>query len=58
VERDPRNAARDLRIEGPTGSGTICIDGAAAHLNEPGDLVILATFAEVDDAEARERRAG
>lgn len=39
-------------IEGPPGSGTICINGAAAHLNQPGDLVILATFAEMDQAEA------
>jgi aspartate 1-decarboxylase len=39
-------------IEGPRGAGTICINGAAAHLNQPGDVVILATFAEIDDAEA------
>ena len=38
-------------IEGPPGSGTICINGAAAHLNQPGDVVILATFAELDEAE-------
>jgi aspartate 1-decarboxylase len=38
-------------IAGPPGSGTICINGAAAHLNHPGDVVILATFAEVDEAE-------
>lgn len=38
-------------IEGPHGSGTICINGAAAHLNQPGDVVILATFAELDEAE-------
>jgi aspartate 1-decarboxylase len=31
----------------------VCINGAAAHGNEPGDLVILATFGEMDDAEAR-----
>lgn len=40
-------------LEGDAGSGVICINGAAAHLNQPGDLVILATFAEVEDAEAR-----
>ncbi len=40
-------------IEGPRGSGTICINGAAAHLNQPGDVVILATFAEVEEAEVR-----
>jgi aspartate 1-decarboxylase len=40
-------------LSGPRGSGVVCINGAAAHLNRPGDLVILATFAEMDDAEAR-----
>ena len=40
-------------IKGPRGSGTICINGAAAHLNKPGDKVILATFAEMEEAEAR-----
>ncbi|NRD66617.1 aspartate 1-decarboxylase [Corallococcus exiguus] len=39
-------------LEGESGSGVICINGAAAHLNQPGDLVILATFAEVEEAEA------
>jgi aspartate 1-decarboxylase len=40
-------------IKGERGSGVICINGAAAHLNKPGDLVILATFAELEEAEAR-----
>jgi aspartate 1-decarboxylase len=40
-------------IKGARGSGVICINGAAAHLNKPGDKVILATFAEMDEAEAR-----
>jgi len=40
-------------IKGARGSGVICINGAAAHLNGPGDKVILATFAEMDEAEAR-----
>ncbi len=40
-------------IQGPRGSGTICVNGAAAHLNEPGDMVILATFAELEESEAR-----
>jgi aspartate 1-decarboxylase len=40
-------------IKGERGSGIICINGAAAHLNRPGDMVILATFAEMDEAEAR-----
>jgi aspartate 1-decarboxylase len=40
-------------LPGPRGSGTICINGAAARLVEPGHRVILATFAQLDDAEAR-----
>jgi len=40
-------------LEGPPGSGAICVNGAAAHLNKPGDLVILATFAEMTPEEAR-----
>lgn len=38
-------------IKGARGSGIICINGAAAHLNRPGDLVILATFAELEPQE-------
>jgi len=38
-------------LKGARGSGVICINGAAAHLNKPGDLVILATFAELEAAE-------
>jgi aspartate 1-decarboxylase len=40
-------------LPGPRGSGVICINGAAAHHNQPGDLVILATFGEMDSEEAR-----
>jgi len=39
-------------LEGPAGSGAVCVNGAAAHLNEPGDLVILATFANMSREEA------
>ncbi len=40
-------------LEGPAESGVVCVNGAAAHLNEPGDLVILATFADMTPEEAR-----
>jgi aspartate 1-decarboxylase len=40
-------------IRGQRGSGVVCINGAAAHLNQPGDKVILATFAELEESEAR-----
>jgi aspartate 1-decarboxylase len=40
-------------LRGDDDSGIICINGAAAHLASAGDLVIIATFAEVEAAEAR-----
>lgn len=40
-------------IEAPRGSRVICMNGAAAHLMKPGDIVILATFGEMADEEAR-----
>ena len=41
-------------LEAAPGSGVICVNGAAAHHARPGDIVIIATFAEAsDDAEAR-----
>ncbi len=52
---DCTNGARlsTYAIPGEPGSGEICINGAAAHLVKPGDLVIIATFAQMDDEEAR-----
>ncbi|WEO93990.1 aspartate 1-decarboxylase [Streptomyces sp. FXJ1.172] len=41
-------------IEGERGSGVVGINGAAAHLVHPGDLVIIISYAQVTDAEARE----
>ncbi|CAL9376804.1 MULTISPECIES: aspartate 1-decarboxylase [Streptomyces] len=43
-------------IEGERGSGVVGINGAAAHLVHPGDLVIIISYAQVTDAEARELR--
>jgi aspartate 1-decarboxylase len=43
-------------IEAQRGSGVLCVNGAAAHLNCPGDLVILATFADMTPEEARRHR--
>jgi aspartate 1-decarboxylase len=41
-------------LEGAAGSGVICVNGAAAHHARPGDIVIIATFAEAaDEIEAR-----
>jgi aspartate 1-decarboxylase len=51
------NVTRGTRLvtyafRGEPHSGIICINGAAAHLAEVGDKVIIATFAEVDAADA------
>ena len=40
-------------IEGKRGSGTICLNGAAARHAHAGDKVIIMAFAGVEDAEAR-----
>ena len=40
-------------IPGEPGSGVIGINGAAAHLVHPGDLVIIMSYAVLSDAEAR-----
>ncbi|MDX6276998.1 MAG: aspartate 1-decarboxylase, partial [Nocardioidaceae bacterium] len=41
-------------IAGERGSGVIGINGAAARLVHPGDLVILIAYGQMEDAEARE----
>jgi aspartate 1-decarboxylase len=40
-------------IEGEAGSGQICINGAAAHLIQPGDIAIIIAYAQMDEMEAR-----
>lgn len=52
---DVDNGARLITyvITGRRGSGIIGINGAAAHLIHPGDLVILIAYGTMEDAEAR-----
>ena len=55
------NVTRGTRFEtyairGPAGSGVVCVNGAAAHLVEPGNIVIVAAFALLDEQRAREHR--
>ena len=40
-------------IEGPRGSGVVCLNGAAARLGQPGDLIIAMTFAQMSETEAK-----
>lgn len=52
---DITNGARlsTYTIEGPRDSGIVGINGAAAHLIKPGDLVIIVSYTLREDAEAR-----
>jgi aspartate 1-decarboxylase len=38
-------------IEGEPGSGVICLNGAAARLMNPGELIIILSYANVDEGE-------
>ncbi|MCE7009228.1 aspartate 1-decarboxylase [Kibdelosporangium philippinense] len=51
---DVTNGARleTYVIEGERGSGVIGINGAAAHLVHPGDIVIMIAYGMMDNAEA------
>ena len=40
-------------VEGAPDSGVVCVNGAAAHLVSPGDLVIIAAYTWLDEAAAR-----
>lgn len=40
-------------IPGPRGTGTICLNGAAARLVHPGDIVIIISYALMTEEEAR-----
>jgi aspartate 1-decarboxylase len=55
---DVTNGARleTYVIPGKRGSGVIGINGAAAHLVHVGDLVIVISYAQMDDATARSFR--
>lgn len=52
---DVTNGARleTYTIAGERGSGVVGINGAAAHLVHPGDLVIIISYAQMEDAQAR-----
>jgi aspartate 1-decarboxylase len=47
---------RTYAIAGEAGSGEVCVNGAAAHLVKPGDVVIVASWTELAGDEARDWR--
>src|SRR3954468_5008182 len=38
-------------IEGDRGTGTVCLNGAAARLVQPGDKIIIISYADYEDTE-------
>ncbi|MBI3224949.1 MAG: aspartate 1-decarboxylase [Mycolicibacterium cosmeticum] len=54
VDIDNGNRLVTYAITGARGSGVIGINGAAAHLVHPGDLVILIAYGAMEDAQSRE----
>ncbi len=41
-------------IEGEPGGGEICLNGAAARMASPGDIVIIITYDSVEEEKARD----
>lgn len=54
VDIDNGNRLETYAIAGERGSGVIGINGAAAHLVHPGDLVIIIAYGILDKDEVRE----
>ena len=54
VDNDNGNRFETYVIEGERGSGVIGLNGAAARLVYPGDTIIIISYADMEDAEARE----
>jgi len=51
VDIDSGARLETYAIAGGRGSGDLCLNGAAARLVEPGDRVIVISYADYDDAE-------
>lgn len=43
-------------LEGPSGSGMICLNGPAARLGAVGDEVIIITYSQMSDEEAKRHK--
>jgi aspartate 1-decarboxylase len=52
VDVDNGNRLTTYAIEGERGTGILCINGAAARLISPGDLVIVISYAQMTPEEA------
>jgi len=53
VDIDNGNRFETYAIEGAPGSGVMCINGAAARCVQPGDKIIIMTFCQINEENAR-----
>jgi aspartate 1-decarboxylase len=55
---DVTNGARlvTYALVGARGSGKVCVNGAGAHLIRPGDVVIIATYSEMKNRDAKRHK--
>lgn len=51
VNNNNGNRFETYIITGKRGTGTICLNGAAARLVQPGDIIIIIAYAQVDEKE-------
>jgi len=56
LDVDNGNRLTTYALAGERGSGQCCINGAAARLVHPGDLVLVLTYADYSEEEARRLR--
>ena len=56
LDVDNGNRLSTYALAGERGSGQCCINGAAARLVHPGDLVLVLTYADYSEEEARRIR--
>lgn len=54
VDNNNGNRFETYVIPGARGSGMICLNGAAARLVHPGDIIIIIAYGMLDIKEARE----
>jgi aspartate 1-decarboxylase len=52
---DVTNGARLITyaLAGARGTGIVCVNGAGAHLIKPGDVVIIATYTDMNNRAAK-----
>lgn len=53
VDIDNGNRFETYAIAGEPGSGIMCINGAAARCVQPGDKIIIMTYCQINEEEAK-----